>query len=140
MTLREVVAFLVAISAATFASAEPGKLVSATAIDVPAGAIGWRIRYETTDLHGKPVQSTGLLIAPIEQPQSDRTVVAWAHGTTGVAESCAPSRTPRALTAIPALEDMIKRGWVVVATDYPGLGTPGPHAYLVGTAAARALL
>jgi pimeloyl-ACP methyl ester carboxylesterase len=31
----------------------------------------------------------------------------------------------------------VSRGWVVVKTDYQGLGTPGRHPYLVGTVAAR---
>ncbi|MBB3287325.1 MULTISPECIES: lipase family protein [unclassified Rhizobium] len=35
---------------------------------------------------------------------------------------------------------MLHEGWVVVATDYPGLGTSGPHAYLVGNAAGYAVL
>ena len=33
---------------------------------------------------------------------------------------------------MPELARLLARGWVVVATDYPGLGTPGPHPYLVG--------
>src|SRR5262249_50299659 len=40
----------------------------------------------------------------------------------------------------PALADMMRAGWTVVATDYPGLGTPGQHAYLVGVDAAHAVL
>jgi hypothetical protein len=35
---------------------------------------------------------------------------------------------------------VIARGWAIVATDYPGLGTPGGHPYLVGEAAGRAVL
>jgi hypothetical protein len=31
---------------------------------------------------------------------------------------------------------MLQRGYVVTATDYPGLGTAGPHPYLVGSAKA----
>ncbi len=30
--------------------------------------------------------------------------------------------------------------YVVVATDYPGLGTPGPHPYLIGESEGRAVL
>ncbi|MEI9430665.1 lipase family protein [Mesorhizobium sp. Cs1299R1N3] len=122
--------------------AESGHLVAATAISgAPAGAMAWRIRYDTTDHEGRPVQSTGVLVAPSGlAPSGGRKVVAWAHGTTGIAEPCAPSLGPRALASIPALEQMVRQGWTVVATDYPGLGTPGPHAYLVGEAAAHAVL
>ena len=35
---------------------------------------------------------------------------------------------------------MIEQGAVVAATDYPGLGTPGPHPYLVGDSEARAVI
>ena len=35
---------------------------------------------------------------------------------------------------------MLARGYVVVATDYAGLGLPGVHAYLVGISEARAVL
>ena len=38
------------------------------------------------------------------------------------------------------LRDMVDRGYVVAATDYPGLGTPGPHPYLVGVSEARAVV
>ncbi|MGA9007340.1 MAG: hypothetical protein WB495_10750 [Xanthobacteraceae bacterium] len=34
---------------------------------------------------------------------------------------------------------MIDRGCVVAATDYPGLGTPQTHSYLVGVSEARAV-
>jgi hypothetical protein len=36
-------------------------------------------------------------------------------------------------------QPLIEQGAVVVATDYPGLGTAGPHPYLVGDSEARAV-
>jgi hypothetical protein len=35
---------------------------------------------------------------------------------------------------------MLARGYVVVATDYPGLGAPGMHPYLIDEGHSRALL
>jgi len=35
---------------------------------------------------------------------------------------------------------MLARGYVVVATDYEGLGDPGVHPYLVGVSEAYAVL
>jgi acetyl esterase/lipase len=35
---------------------------------------------------------------------------------------------------------MVARGYIVAATDYPGLGTVGPHPYLVGVSEGRAVL
>ena len=119
--------------------AAPGKLLEAVATDgAPAGAMAWRIRYETTDVDGDPTQSTGVLVAPDgPSPVQGRDIVAWAHGTVGIDSACTPIRS---LDQIPGLADMLARGWVVVASDYPGLGTRGPHAYLAGDAAAAAVL
>ncbi len=38
------------------------------------------------------------------------------------------------------LRQLIEQGAVVAATDYPGLGTAGPHPYLVGDSEARAVI
>jgi alpha-beta hydrolase superfamily lysophospholipase len=89
---------------------------------------------------GRATQSTGVVAAPSTSGTADRLVVAWAHGTVGVVEKCAATRGEDPLASIPEVREMVNRGWVVVATDYPGLGTPGPHAYLVKDAAAPAVL
>ena len=42
---------------------------------------------------------------------------------------------------ISGLADMLRQGYVVVATDYPGLGVPGMnHPYLIGVSEGRAVL
>jgi hypothetical protein len=41
---------------------------------------------------------------------------------------------------LPALERALAEGWVIVGTDYPGLGTKGPHPLLIGEGEARAVL
>ena len=41
---------------------------------------------------------------------------------------------------IQGLRSFVRNGYVVAATDYPGLGTEGPHPYLVGTSEARAVI
>lgn len=38
------------------------------------------------------------------------------------------------------LPNMIAEGYIVVATDYPGLGTEGIHPYLIGESEARSVL
>ena len=38
------------------------------------------------------------------------------------------------------LPNMISQGYIVVATDYPGLGTDGIHPYLIGESEARSVL
>jgi alpha-beta hydrolase superfamily lysophospholipase len=73
-------------------------------------------------------------------PAGGRHVLAWAHPTTGVVRSCAPSLIPDNAGLIWGLADMLAHGYVVVATDYPGLGTPGIHPYLIGDSEARSVL
>ncbi|MFZ4518007.1 MAG: alpha/beta fold hydrolase [Microthrixaceae bacterium] len=73
-------------------------------------------------------------------PPGGRPVLAWAHPTTGLADRCAPSRTPLVFALIPALDRILRSGWVVVATDYQGLGTPGHHPYLVADSEGHSLL
>lgn len=75
-----------------------------------------------------------MVIAPV-RGSGPPDVVAWAHGTVGIVEACAPSLSKDALAAIPRLQEMVDHGWVIVATDYPGPGTRGPDGYLVGAAA-----
>jgi pimeloyl-ACP methyl ester carboxylesterase len=66
-------------------------------------------------------------------------VITWAHGTTGIADTCAPTRLDAA--AQPALlETWLKRGYAVLRTDYQGLGTTDVHPYLNGTAEGRSVL
>jgi pimeloyl-ACP methyl ester carboxylesterase len=84
------------------------------------------------------------LVVVSKQPSTGpRPVIAWAHGTTGVASSCAPSLLSASRLnngVIPGLDRVIGRGWVLVATDYVGLGTAGPHPYLIGQGEARSVL
>jgi dienelactone hydrolase len=63
-------------------------------------------------------------------------VLSLAHGTTGIADVCAPSRGPVG----PSAFDVAKQGFVVVATDYEGLGTAGRHPFLVGESEARGVI
>lgn len=101
----------------------------------------YRILYRSRGLHGEPIAVSGSLTIPdFPAPSTGRGIVAWAHGTSGVARSCAPSLRDVPYHSIPGIQDMLAEGYVVVATDYPGLGTAGVHPYLVGESAARAVL
>jgi pimeloyl-ACP methyl ester carboxylesterase len=123
--------------------ARPGAVISKAPATLPeelrrlGDAV--RIVYLTTDVRGKSIKATGLVITPKER--RNRTV-AWAHGTTGLADQCAPSTNqqafyPEARTAVAAL---LKRGWTVAAPDYPGIGTDQPHPYLIGNSEGRSII
>jgi acetyl esterase/lipase len=107
----------------------------------PDGARAWRILYRSTGLKGEPQAVSALLVVPdAPAPAAGRSLVAWAHPTIGVVQDCAPSLQPNWSKTIPGLDEMVKAGMVVVATDYPGLGTPGVHPYLIGESAARSVV
>jgi pimeloyl-ACP methyl ester carboxylesterase len=74
-------------------------------------------------------------------PKGGWPVITWAHGTVGIADRCAPSKvgTQRNYDS-PLLSRWVKAGYAVVRTDYPGLGTPGPHPYLNGISEGRSVL
>lgn len=107
---------------------------------VPAGAVGWRILYHSTDQNGDPIAVSGVVLAPEVPSASPRPVIAWAHGTLGVLPECGTSHTNDPFNQIPNYAQVVKEGFVVVATDYPGHGTAGIHPYLVGTVAANTIL
>jgi alpha-beta hydrolase superfamily lysophospholipase len=99
------------------------------------------VLYASTGLDGEPIAVSGIVVAPeLPPPSAGRHVVAWAHPTTGVADNCAPSLRTEVFDTIPHLQALIALDYVVTATDYPGLGTAGPHPYLVGESEGRALI
>jgi uncharacterized membrane protein HdeD (DUF308 family)/pimeloyl-ACP methyl ester carboxylesterase len=129
--------------------AEPGRLLRSEPLErgVPEGLRAWRILYTTTDGEGRAQVASGVVLAPPTQATGGRTgdgspVIAVGHGTTGVVPRCAPSLAaePFADGASAALERLVRDGWVGVMSDYVGLGTAGPHAYLVGPDAAHHVL
>ena len=77
-----------------------------------------------------------LAIPKGKAPKGGWPVISWAHGTTGIADQCAPSRDGAnqliVSYAYPLLQRWLKAGYAVVRTDYEGLGTPGDHPYLIG--------
>ena len=101
--------------------------------DVP-GATATRILYVTRDANTDVKRVAGGTVwIPTKAAEGDRKVVAWAHPTVGLGDSCAPSRTPKSLKLTNAwIQQMAAEGWIVTATDYSGLGTPEPFTYLEG--------
>lgn len=115
---------------------------------IDGAAVNKTILYTSRSPHGEKVAVSGSVsVPPGKPPKRGWPVIAWAHGTTGAADSCAPTRIrPTGPLAgyvaymRPQLERWIGAGYAVVATDYQGLGTPGPHPYLVGKAEGRSIL
>ena len=132
--MRRLLALLLALLSIPVAAQQAGTLVSADpVVETPPGTQAWRVRYWTSNQDGLRQEVTGMIVAPREAtPTQPRRVIAWAHGTSGVAQKCAPSDSPGFFAANPMIEAMVARGYVVAAPDYPGLGSAIPHPYLVG--------
>jgi alpha-beta hydrolase superfamily lysophospholipase len=154
-------------------SGHHGDLIWADRVSAPRRSHACRILYMSTLHDGTPVAVSGIVLWPDGSgpdgsgpdgsglggsgrdgsgrddsgPRDGRPVVAWAHGTVGGPQQCAPSAPPKPAVdlddyfsfqspygidvGVPALTDFLAEGDVVVATDYQGLGTPGVHQYVV---------
>jgi pimeloyl-ACP methyl ester carboxylesterase len=102
------------------------------------------VLYRSVDAGGKAIAVSGTITLPKgKPPKGGWPVFTYAHGTTGIADICAPSRdgsSPLTTYAYPSLARWLKAGYAVVRTDYQGLGTPGVHGYLVGVDEGRSVL
>jgi len=115
-------------------STKPGDLLrkeSFAGYSLPKGATAVRILYHSLDATGKDVATSGVVLIPAGTPPATGwPVIAWAHGTSGVARLCAPSAMKDVYYGDEGLMPMVAAGFAVVATDYHGLGTEGPHQYV----------
>jgi hypothetical protein len=105
----------------------PGNVIWATEARLVFGGETRRILYNSRDTHGAAVGVTAWLGVPRDLHENS-PIISWGHGTTGMADDCAPTRKD-SVTAIPFLQALLDNGYIVVATDYAYLGTPGPHPY-----------
>ena len=113
----------------------PGQLIRVEDLGVRSGARTYRVMYHSLDVRHHDRAVTGVVTVPTgPAPAGGWPVVSWAHGTTGLASPCAPSRSG---TPAPAFG---VRG-VAVATDYIGLGPTGErHPYLSGPDEAHSVI
>ncbi|ENX41785.1 alpha/beta hydrolase family protein [Acinetobacter sp. NIPH 2100] len=80
--------------------------------------------YKMLGVNDKEVQATALVFTPQSPaPANGWPIVVWAHGTTGVADQCAPSKQGLKGNEY-LLKALLASGYVVVAPDYEGLGEP----------------
>jgi pimeloyl-ACP methyl ester carboxylesterase len=148
-------AFASATTASVDRSNEPGKVISGAPMTLSATlanvATGKRITYVSRDVNGQPIVVSGAVLTPKPailkaHPKGANKIVAWAHGTAGIADQCAPSAQPNLYpdatynNYADTVASYLTQGWTVTATDYPGLGTPGVHPYLVGDSEGRAVI
>ena len=131
---------------ANLKSYEHGDLIWARRVEnpLPRASRTWTLLYRSTSLRGKPIGVSGFVMLPKgKRPKQGWPVVSWAHGTSGIADSCAPSREPDGPYTVYAAAQFgawLKAGYAVANTDYEGLGTPGVHPYLVGRSEGRGVV
>lgn len=127
----------------------PGALIRTEKVTgvpgVPAHATVWRILFHSRSIYGRDIAESGYVVVPgTTAPSGGYPILSWAHGTTGFAGICAPSLFTSqggvGPYVLPGLGAYLKAGFVVAATDYQGLGTPGIHPYLLGESEGRGVL
>ncbi|MBF6554744.1 MAG: alpha/beta fold hydrolase [Acidimicrobiales bacterium] len=123
--------------------APPGSIIRSETIpsdgQLPEGATAYRILYHSQSLTGADIAVSGIAVVPGGIPPARGfPIVSWAHGTAGLAVQCAPSIWGPG--SIPLLGSLLRHRAIVVATDYEGLGTPGPQPYLIGQGEAEGVL
>lgn len=133
------------------AAAAPGELLSSREVAwhpeplrlLPAPVKAYDIRYSSTSATGTSTVVSGMvLVSPLPWNNGPRPIVAYAMGTQGLGDQCAPSRQLQNGTEVEIafLSRAMLHGWAVAVTDYEGLGTPGDHTYAVARSEGRALL
>jgi alpha-beta hydrolase superfamily lysophospholipase len=106
------------------------------------------VLYSSRTPQGQKTAVSGSVSVPKgKPPKGGWPVISYAHGTTGAADLCAPTRNSAGNPAKdytsyidPNLNEWLRNGYAVARTDYQGLGTAGPHPYLVGRSEGRGVL
>jgi hypothetical protein len=115
---------------------KPGELIRSEGFDeysFSPEVSAVRILYYSRSATGEDVAASGVVLIPGEgnPPAGGWPVITWAHGSTGVARTCAPSLM-RNVGYGSFLSMYVKLGYGVVAADYTGLGTNFRNAFLDG--------
>ena len=126
------------------AAVHPGLLVNATPVTLTPGDYApdtraWTIKYRSVSETGAGITVSGAVLAPKDSGPTT-PIVAYAPGTSGLGDQCAPSRNLGALDPQLWVEKYTQLGYAVAISDYEGLGTPGPHTYNVGYSEGHAVL
>lgn len=121
-----------------------GDLVSVTDItDRPdakvkgAGKV-YLITYLSPDHTGKLIAVRGTVMVPAKPRTGGWRIVGYAHGTAGLGDQCTVTdRMGHEGRYDNWIGPWLRDGYIIAATEYAGVGSPGVHAYLDGETAAK---
>ena len=106
---------------------------------VPSGLTMSRILYTSQDLNGTTVLTSAFALWPYEifdykngighlnETQPKYPLIAWAHGTSGYYERCAPSNYKALQYHFLTTFNLAFEGFGIIAPDYAGLGVSSGH-------------
>jgi pimeloyl-ACP methyl ester carboxylesterase len=115
---------------ASSASVEAGTLlkleqtVDTSLFNIPPATALSRFVYQSKTLNGSLVPVSAYILWP-HTPRTSPDgyqIVAWSHATSGTAPECAPSHIKNLWQHFLAPYQIALQGYVVIATDYAGLG------------------
>lgn len=118
---------------------EPGDVIWSDTVSTLSGVTLYKVLYLSTTVADEPTAVSGLVWVP-DNVKADAPVLSYAHGTTGLGDQCAPSKSDGAGESALIAAPFVERGFIVAATDYEGSGTPGVHPYVVGKSEAHGTL
>lgn len=113
-----------------------------------AARINRTVIYRSRAVDGRRSVVSGTISIPRgKPPRGGWPIVSWGHVTTGSADSCAPSAVTadnpeleRLTRSDEILDLVLSRGIAVARSDFEGIGTPGPHPYLIGKPLGRSMI
>lgn len=134
----------VAVPAAAQPGDAPGVVIDVSAVPdqvwVEEADAGYRMTYWSRGPRG-PMRSTAVIyLPPGSPPPGGWPIVAYAHGSVGIADHCAFTLQRRDYYLDTVYPGLLRAGYAVVISDYVGLGTPGTHPYLDGPSQARSVI
>ncbi|MEI8321865.1 MAG: alpha/beta fold hydrolase [Actinomycetes bacterium] len=118
---------------------KPGDLIRSTLFSTTNDFTAFTVLYASRSVSNAPVVVSGMVWVP-NTPTAGNPLISYAHGTTGIADECAPSKSNGAGETGVIANILVPKGYIFAATDYEGLGTPGVHPYVVGISEAHSML
>ena len=122
---------------------KPGDIIWARYEGELDGGEAYLLLYNSESVCNEPRAVSAWIAIPNEPaPSAGRPILSWGHETLGAADHCAPSRTgymnQQGVSTM--VSELLKKDFVVVASDYEGHGTPGMHPWAESAAQGKNLL